>query len=469
MLITFGLLLLFFTSLWLENKLSNELKTIDGLQFEALNVDWNCKNISLENIVYQSKLNSSTLSCKELYITEIGRWQLLWHKQFSIGDFTIKNVNLTLLDSIQQSKEKNTKTSNLPDIYIQNFHFENINLDFKKEKTFNLHLENNYGQISELSYSPQEYFPLKFKHVTLKNKGGYLENSKGHYRTVWKNIHIDDAKRKWSISNLDVLPLHTKEGWNTYFEYKKSRLQLKTSKIYIFGSSTGTFLQKDLFYADSIIVEKPELDVFVDNSIPPCPDCYKPLLHEQLSQLKPHVIVPELKVRNSTILIEVLNENNQDSGTLRLDKTYASIYDIDNKATQKEHFISADIQTQFMQASQLDVSFVFFLDAPSYPYQFKGSMKNLNLNNINSFLAPSKNSRFKSGHLQYMAFNGSGNNNSSTGEITLDYKNLEIELLKKTAESEKVFYLKSSIKLVLKIQICQVQIITPKEKCIIHE
>ncbi len=97
-----------------------------------------------------------------------------------------------------------------------------------------------------------------------------------------------------------------------------------------------------------------------------------------------------------------------------------------------------DVQTQFMGETNLNVNWNFDISNKADVFSISGQMDRISSEGINQFMKPALNVKAEGG-IRDMRFNFTGNNQNSTGDMKLVYKDFKVEVLQKDGEEENKF------------------------------
>jgi hypothetical protein len=91
----------------------------------------------------------------------------------------------------------------------------------------------------------------------------------------------------------------------------------------------------------------------------------------------------------------------------------------------------------FMNTGKMKLFMAIPLESKDFSLRYSGSLSSMDVTKLNSFIEPSENQRVNSGFLKSARFNINVNAGHSSGNLLLEYNNLDISFIDKNTGSEK--------------------------------
>lgn len=419
------------------------------LKYESLDVQLFWTGINLKNIHYaivDSTGESTDLKCDLVQLKGISWRDLLFDKQLTVNELRVENVNGIFIHPVAKVEadtvSKKAAKRDLETILVKNFYLEDLNIRYIRRKEWQLKTEGLKLELNQTHYTlAQAEKALKYKGFKLScDQIEWLPKS-GHYDLATDNFIADSNGESLEVSNFQLKPKHSKADWKNHFRYKKSRLDLKVPKISGNGIDWVKLIDGKGFSGEKLTINGAKLYVRSTPELPSCMDCYKAMLHEKLVKAKLPIDIGILKLKNSLIAVEVPEKGGAETAKLTFEKVTGTIENVTNipaKIAAKNE-ISADISASLMGESQLDAKFNFALNDPNFSYGYSATLERLDLVEFNKLLRLSKNAKIKSGMLRKLKMNATGDNKLATGEMSFNYENLKVEILKKDKNKPRKF------------------------------
>lgn len=146
----------------------------------------------------------------------------------------------------------------------------------------------------------------------------------------------------------------------------------------------------------------------------------------------PDIKIDTISLRSIDASYEEYNRKTKRAGIVRFDRTRGYFYNVtnDSAALTKNPTCKININTQFMNRGNLNVDFIFNLTDKLHSYSYKGRLGAMNLPAINPASKALASVAITSGRLNSLDFDMQGNSEVATGNVTLLYKDLKVQLLK---------------------------------------
>lgn len=258
-----------------------------------------------------------------------------------------------------------------------------------------------------------------------------------NYQFQIKEVCVQWFGNRLLVDSLKITPQHNKLSWAEQFQDRKARLDFSLKRLIAKGVNFKKLRKFEYLAIDTLILEKAGLEVFIDKAKPLCNDCYKAFPHEQLKNLPFLVAIDKVEIKDSRIDVEIKKES---SMLINFEKLYASIYDISNDSIQLKQsaIMTADVTTQFLGSTPLDVSFNFDLNDPKFSYGYDASIGEMKMKVLNKMVGTQNNILIESGHMKSAKINVSGNNHLAEGKMEMDYSDLSIQMMKEERKPKKL-------------------------------
>jgi hypothetical protein len=186
------------------------------------------------------------------------------------------------------------------------------------------------------------------------------------------------------------------------------------------------------------------LKVFRDKRLP-FKNPVKHLPMETLNALDVGIKIDSFRLNKSYIEYEEFAEGADSAGYVFFDDVYASLKGINNTDPDKKGVTEMIAAAAFMGQGELHVNASFPWKTNSKS-KVKGTIKNLDFKKLNTILEPHAKMRAESGRLDNLNFNFSYNDEKSSGDLEMNYKDLKLVTFKNDAQIEKVVQRKNKRK-----------------------
>jgi len=312
-------------------------------------------------------------------------------REFSISVDQVKLPNLNFSYHDSSACQPNTT-------YTSNAIIEDLILAFYKDRPAYYNISSVKGDNINI-HLPSELYSISIRETTLNLAMGFFDLDTLRIIPQAGKIEFGRKMGKESDRIEGVIPYLNLYGLTVY---REDSIAIKAKKM-----TTQLFLR-----------------IFRDKRLP-FKNNYKPLPAELLNRLPFGLMIDSLIVNKSFVEYEEFVEEADSAGHVFFDDLYASILNIDNTKKHSDGKARLAASASFMGAGDLQVRSDIPWD-PKKRNTLKGSLKNMDFRKLNTILEPQVKMRIESGHLNELNFNISYDNNTSAGDIELNYNDLKV-------------------------------------------
>jgi len=416
--------------------------------------------ITLDSARYQqlkkaNELPSLTLEAQMIKgeIKGIALFSLLFNKKIVIDQIITKEANIRLFRHLLKTKNVATKAQPLwkaiqPD--IKSISVESINLDGVKLLYRNadsgtavkLQFDTCFAVFNNVlidSASFDDTSRIGFsKEVALRFSDLKFRSPDSSSKLKAERITYSSKEKELQITNFKVQP--TREEKADFYAFAKAQEEMKVitfEKATFSNFSLPNFINNNQVAADSVVVEKPDISIYVDKSQPP-------LVTSKVGKY-PHQLLAkagmEISIANVTINDAAVNYTEKaaktgQEGTLTLSNITLTANNITNIPTEisKNNKCTALVNGLIL-GSPISTLFTFFLDSTKGRFDISGQIKNVAAAELNKLSVPFANVRFQTFNLQQLSFDLTGNDDVATGKVSMLYNNLFLTVNKTDKET----------------------------------
>ena len=324
-----------------------------------------------------------------------------------IKDFEIKNAEYTMYDAVLKRRILSVKDFNLTfkDIIVNDSTVkQKAPFDFKK----------SYLKTGKLHYDTGDFYDIYSNGVTFNNQDLVLSNLEMKSKFSRK-VHV--SKFKWATDIYDI----------------------KTGKIICKGvdwlfDSTDTFnLQINNVELNSIFCN------IYRSTLPPTEMIENHMYNKKLREIPIGLAINTITIKNSHLEYEEVDANSISPGKLTFANFNAQIENVfSGKSVKKLPQTVANVQTKFMNTSNLNATWRFNIMDVNDSFTINGTILNFPAKGMNPFIKPYIKVGVD-GMLNKVYFSFKGNKNKANGTFGMNYSDLKVTLFKDDGkESKKV-------------------------------
>jgi len=397
--------------------------------------------------------NLFTLSVDKLTIENVGAKKAYQEKILNVSSIIIDKPSLTVVNKRyafnDTVKVGNPKTpyqlikNIFKELRIDSISLKNISLNYINnnervtKRTALKNLDINISNVLIDSLSAQDasrFYYTKGVEVTIRDYK--VKTPDSLYTSAVKEIYFSTAKRTIQLEGVDFLPRYSYAAF-----YKKSGesgdiFTLKFKKIAINDIDLQRFLRDQKLYAGTIDVENADVKIYNNSN-------YKGKKsskigkdpHQALQKVAMDMKLDRLNISNSNITYSETDATTQQTGLIIFKNTSGHFLNVTNDADakKKNHYMTAHINTRFMNAAPLTVNFKFDLNDKKGAFNYSGRLGKFDGRVLDKLVKPLAMVHVQSADVERLDFNIDANNYYGKGGLKFYYKNLNVQLLKKVA------------------------------------
>ncbi|RCH53739.1 hypothetical protein DJ568_15990 [Mucilaginibacter hurinus] len=387
------------------------------------------------------KLGLKNLEAKKAYQDKILNADLVF---IEAPELTIVNKRYAYNDTVKVGKpktpyeiiKKTFKKLRVDSVALNNISLTYINKNgssIRKSSLKDLHISVSDIFVDSLSaQDSSRFYYTKGIEVTVNN---YEINTPDNlYEARVKKIFFSTVNRQIKLDNISFLPRYNKSEF-----YKKRGtpgdiFSLKFKDIDIKDINLQLFLREQKLYAGAIDLNKADVEIYNNNA-------YKGVKtnkigkdpHQALQKLALDMKLTRLNIKNTDIIYKEADAKTGFTGVTSFKHTNGYILNMTNDAPAKKlnKFMTAHINTRFMDAANLNVNFKFDLTSKTGAFNYNGTLGKFDGRVLDKLVKPLALVHVESADVKKLLFNVNASNYQGKGQLQFYYNNLKIHLLKK--------------------------------------
>lgn len=460
------------TGFLLQNESDYYTATVDDVSFKLLR-----RSITLTDVfIIPNKKSIDSLKSKKssrefldnvtlssLKLEGIGLFDLIFNKTIDINTIEINDL---LIHSFENSSIKKSNNKKKP-LDIDSLYLGKLNgLEIDNIIFNNLQYEVYDFALNKTTFKSN---PLSFK-----SSGIILEDVGNHY------FKLKPAKEKFEINNIqlnfediqydfsiDRVSLNFKEKFaaldniklkpqidkfklaNTY-KYNDPVYDISLEKLTIHNLQFSKLIKGEGLFIDSLNLSKLNLLVFKDKQKPFNENKRPGLPHTGLKRMKFPMYIQNLKIDNSTVLVETLMDKNGAIMKVPISNLNAEITNITSIKSYRNKPMSLVADGLLMKTSKAHLNASFSLKDYDNNFYFSGSLGKSKMEIFDTALYPVLGLKVLNGDLDKLTFNASANETASNGKMSLLYHDLEAEIYKSKSSNDESKFLSWTVNSLIK-------------------
>lgn len=429
--------------MFIESKMETALnKNLQKAEFkyERLNASLLGRSASISNPVY--KKNGMQITAEEIKLDGIDIFEYISNKNIEINTLKFTKPEVTIYTETEKEKDSskggNSAKINLliKLVEVVDGNFRMAKNDSVKEQLFANIPSLNLKNVSVDQKSLKNGLPFNYEGFQMASDSLFFNLNDLHDMYVEK---MEMKENSLTFSKIKMKPLYDKQEFQNHIPYEKDRFDLSLGEL-AFKSFKWSFKNDSLsLESENTRITNGDIKIYRDKQVKDDPR-QKPMYSKMIRELPFKLKLDTLKVENLAIQYEELVKPKRGPGKVTFKNLNASIYNISNVNMNAEDFprTDIDVQTQFMGEANLNVNWNFDISNKADVFSISGQMDRISSEGINQFMKPALNVKAEGG-IRDMRFNFTGNNQNSTGDMKLVYKDFKVEVLQKDGEEENKF------------------------------
>ncbi len=249
-------------------------------------------------------------------------------------------------------------------------------------------------------------------------------------------LSVDSLSYSTQHSQMDLHGLRVQPRFTNSQVLKKIQWQTDIIKTQISSLSFHPFSLEDIINSKQLIVDHVRIndgsiDVFRDRGLPFDTLKRPPMPVERIMNAPLTVKLDSISLENIDVVYTELPENADEAGKVPFRKLNAGIFNMtnDKQAIQMDSLMRIEAKAFVFGSPLLQAKFTYDLTSDRGVYSAKGSLSEFDFDLINPAIFPLTGMEIKSGEHQYTSFSFQGDHERTTGQVKMEYKDLEINLM----------------------------------------
>lgn len=447
-------ILIFSGALILGNYIENELQDSQigtyNIQSREASVNIFLRRVTIKGVVAEDSATHQKFVIPEIRATGIHILPFIFNEKVIINNLRIQNPEISLMqEKPEEKKEKRKKTGAESDREIELLRIKQLEiadavLSLQQQaaegtdtvlsmeaglELWNLNIFSDREQLIFKTHSAEK-LQVKVNNVRYNLPGGL-------YLLQFDSLEYDTGTEALSLKNLYFSSVHSKYEIAKQTGVETDWYDITLKQFDMEGINMDALLRETSVIFRSAVLEGLDAVIFRDKR-PPFPD--KPdtkLPMGMLNSLPLAMDSDSILIKNASVVYEEHAEESTEPGKVTFNRLFATIYNLGTIQDSIDGQTAMTARAFVMNESLLKVEFVFPNNEFSYQYQASGSLEPLNLKALNPMLVPAAFVRIEEGRINRMDFDFTYDENTSEGSLTLEYENLNINLLDKKDGSQK--------------------------------
>lgn len=223
-----------------------------------------------------------------------------------------------------------------------------------------------------------------------------------------------------------------------YIEHQTDWILSRADAVHIYGFNIWKYLNEDSFVIDSVIIDKPDINVYRDKRVPRGPFKKKHLPVSMLRMIGRELSVDRLGIENGSVAYtERIAEKTE--GTVWFSDLTAEALHITNDPAlpARDPLMELSAHANLMGNIRTNIWLSFDMSSPGDHFNVHARLESYAIETLDSILIPLEAIDIENGRADTMAITMQGNDDTISGSLTGHYSDLKMKMLSKDEKRDK--------------------------------
>jgi len=421
------------------------------------NVEVHDLEITLDSTRYQTLKQQRALPSLTMqlfmgrgYIKGIAIFSLVFNKKVRIHEIYTGDANIRLNREERPVQAGVTERQPLwkrLQPFIKVIDVDHINLDgikmlYKSQDTalsMKLQFDTCYARFDNIridSTAAADTSRIGFaKEIGLRFRDLKFRTADSTYKMKAEEINYTSETNTLEVVDFKIQPtLKEKEAFYAAAGRQESMNVITFERARLTQFQLEKFLHNDVVAADSVLIDRPEIDIYIDKTFPPTlKSKIGKYPHQNLLNSSQIIQVRGMAIRGANLRYTEKGQKSLQEGSFTLNEMNITVSNITNDPAwiRQNPYCKAIIKGGILGKSPLQTTFTFYLDSTNGRFDVNGSIHNVNAKQLNALAEPLGNTKLQSFNMQYLKFELSGDDYAARGKVNMRYSNLFVVLQKR--------------------------------------
>jgi hypothetical protein len=407
-------------------------------------------DISINRFGDDSSAGIRLLDAKKLTLNGVNTNEIVKNKNIVVDTILCNHIVLYELPlenlkttEIKPSKQADsTGFENVYGVYMKHLHFPKVTFVPFAKSNFSLgNIAIKINDVKASQVKKLELHPMNFtKEAEVAVDRFSLKSEDGRYNYLLNNISINSLQKQLEVSSFHIEPYTTEKEFARRAHFQNDRFDIKMAGIVLKNIDMNGLLDKRI-EASQLVIDKMKATI--------SRDLHKPLekksrvgnyLSQLIQKLDQPVNISRTRINDAFIEYRE-NEKISDSvGVVNFQNSKLSLSNMTNipSAIQKNNELDLSFNTKVFGSIPLKGNFKFILNSPDGNFSASGHTKGFDALILNRVSIPMALINIRKGKINSIDFHFTGNNTSASGQFTMKYEKLKVDVLKRDENTKEI-------------------------------
>ncbi len=414
--------------------------TIDSTRYKKMNEEKKLPPLTFELILPKAKVEGINIKA------------LIFSKRIDVRQISFTSAEVKLARHF-----KTTETTNIEDvplwkliqpqirsITVNNIICAGLKINYKNVDSaagFHWQFDKSnilFSDIQVDSTSASDSNRLLFaKNIILTAADIKMKTPDGLYNLQVKEIVYTSAAKSMEVKDFNFTQAINNQGFINHFGFQHEIYTLKMPSVLFKNFKLPGWINNNKLLIDTIELASPAVAIYLDRHAKPFTGSKKGKYPHQLLQKAPFAItVKRIKAKNASVIYTETNNLNNLTGKVVFSSLSGVIDNITNdpSAIKKSAECIVDIRGGVMKTGKIHTIFKFSLADKNGGFNVNSTITDLDANQMKPLFIAMTSVEIQSFNVKRIDYSISGNENSGTGALAMQYDNMDILVNKVEAD-----------------------------------
>ena len=311
------------------------------------------------------------------------------------------------------------------------------------------------------SYAGKDFLIKGLEMDALKGKQGYFrfDNSAlemeliqqqyqledGLYAASFDNLQYSYQKQKVQLINFEFKPIISRAAFASKFSHIYSINEATIDTLLISGIDSYALIHSGVLSIQQLEIIGLNSSIFMDKSKPWDVEKVTDLPQMALEKMRQPLHLGKIKVHNSSFTYSEKLQHTEELVKVNFENLQSEVSFITSihDSLQSKKSLKVKLSADLLNTLPFSMDITMPYNTADHSFYASGYTKGItNFKNLNPTIFPAIGMKFKNGEFDGVTFKVQGNPNRMTGELTMLYQDLEVEVFKKNkSENKKVSWI----------------------------
>ncbi|MEO6682275.1 MAG: hypothetical protein ABIN48_05565 [Ginsengibacter sp.] len=423
---------------------------VKDINFSGMHKSLMFKEIELNRFENDSSDGLILLKAKELSLSGINSNEVVKKKNIIVDTIFCSNIEffqppqINLETGSGTKKEVNDSTGfmNVYSIDLKHIGFPKVRFYPAKKSSMVLgNMSIKVNDIKANKIGKVKDSPLKYsKEVAVGLSSMNLKSKDNHYEFALAGLEVNSLHRSFRINSFKIIPYKPEMAFAAAQKYQADRYDLTMNDL-VFKDIVMEDVLKKRLIASRLDIGSTTAKIYRD--------LRKPLEQKSkvgnypsqlLDKLEMNINIQKLALNNAFIEYKERQENTDSTGVIAFANSSITISNVTNlpEAVKRNNEMNIAFRSNILRQIPISGNFIFTLNNKEGKFRANDQTGDFDAEILNEVTIPMALIKIKSGRINSLDFNFTGNNTGAKGKMVMKYNNLKVDILKRDKNTKDI-------------------------------